>query len=71
MVFVVFRFRCEGDSPPVGILLCTDKDIVVAEYALGGLSTNIFASNYVKYIPDREQLIRQVEYVLNQNKISE
>ncbi len=60
----------EGDNPPIGILLCTDKDIVVAEYALGGLSTNSFASTYVKYIPDREQLIRQVEYVLSQNKIS-
>jgi len=36
--------------------------------ALGGLSTNIFASTYVKYIPDKEQLIKQVEYVLNKNK---
>ncbi len=61
----------EGDNPPIGILLCTDKDIVVAEYALGGLSTNIFASTYVKYIPNKEQLIRQVEYVLSQNRESE
>ncbi|WP_343216275.1 DUF1016 domain-containing protein [Clostridium frigoris] len=58
----------EGDNPPIGILLCTSKDEIVAEYALGGLSTNIFVSTYVKYIPDKEQLIKQVEYVLNKNK---
>ena len=33
----------EHDNPPIGIILCTDKDSVAAEYALGGLSNNIFA----------------------------
>lgn len=55
----------EHDNPPIGIILCTDKDSVAAEYALGGLSNNIFASRYVSYIPDKEQLIAQVEAVLN------
>lgn len=53
------------DNPPVGIILCTEKDRITAEYALGGLSNNIFASRYVLYIPNREQLIAQVEAVLN------
>lgn len=52
------------DNPPIGIILCTDKDSVTAEYALGGLSNNIFASRYVLYMPNKEQLIRQVEAVL-------
>lgn len=52
------------DNPPIGIILCTDKDNVAAEYALGGLSNNIFASRYVLYMPDKEQLIKQVEEVL-------
>lgn len=56
----------EYDNPPIGIILCTDKDSVAAEYALGGLSNNIFASRYVSYIPDKEQLIAQVESVLNE-----
>lgn len=56
----------EHDAPPIGIILCTDKDSVAAEYALGGLSNNIFASRYVSYIPDKEQLIKQVEAVLNE-----
>ena len=58
----------EGDNPPIGILLCKGKDEIVAEYAIGGLSTNIFASTYVKYIPEKEQLIKQMEYVLRKNR---
>lgn len=56
----------EHDNPPIGIILCTDKDSVSAEYALGGLSNNIFASRYVSYIPGKEQLIEQVEAVLRE-----
>ena len=52
------------DNPPIGIILCTDRDSVTAEYALGGLSNNIFASRYVLYMPNKEQLIAQVEQVL-------
>ena len=53
-----------GDNPPIGIILCTDKDNVSAEYALGGLSNNIFASTYTYVIPEKEKLIAQVEAVL-------
>ena len=56
----------ELDNPPIGIILCTDKDSIAAEYALGGLSNNIFASRYVSYIPNKEQLIAQVEAVLKE-----
>jgi predicted nuclease of restriction endonuclease-like (RecB) superfamily len=56
----------ENDNPPIGIILCTDKDSVDAEYALGGLSNNIFASRYTYYIPNKEELIKQVETVLKE-----
>ena len=56
----------DGDNPPIGIILCTDKNNVTAEYALGGLSNNIFASTYTYVIPDKERLIEQVEAVLNE-----
>lgn len=52
------------DNPPIGIILCTEKDGVTAEYALGGLSNNVFASRYVLYMPNKEQLIAQVEAVI-------
>ena len=53
------------DNPPIGIILCSDKDSITAEYALGGLSNNIFASRYVLYMPNKDQLIAQVEAVLD------
>ena len=56
------------DNPPIGIILCTEKDSITAEYALGGLSSNIFASRYVLYMPNKEQLIAQVEAVLEKRK---
>ena len=54
----------ETDNEPIGIILCTDKDSIQAEYALGNLSNQIFASKYTLYIPDREVLEEQVERVL-------
>ncbi len=58
----------QDDNPPIGIILCTEKDSVTAEYALGSLSNNIFASRYVLYMPNKEQLIAQVEAVLEKRK---
>jgi predicted nuclease of restriction endonuclease-like (RecB) superfamily len=54
----------ESDNPPIGIILCTDKDSLGAEYALGGLNNNIFASKYTYVIPEKKELIAQVEAVL-------
>jgi len=58
----------EHDAEPIGIILCTDKDHIQAEYALGGLSNQIFASKYTLYIPNREELELQVERVLEEYK---
>ncbi|NLL72758.1 MAG: DUF1016 domain-containing protein [Clostridiales bacterium] len=54
----------KDDNKPIGIILCTDKDALTVEYALGGLSSNIFASKYTYYIPDKEKLIAEVERVV-------
>ena len=54
----------ENDNPPIGIILCTDRNFPGAEYALGGLNNNIFASKYTYVIPKREELVAQVEAVL-------
>ena len=58
----------DTDNEPIGIILCTDKDSIQAEYALGSLSNKIFASKYTLYIPNREQLEEQVERVLRNYK---
>lgn len=58
----------EEDNNPIGIVLCAEKDEIVAEYSLEGLNNNIFASQYTYYIPDKEQLIKEVEKVLRENE---
>lgn len=56
------------DNPPIGIILCTDKNHVRAEYALGGLNNSIFASTYTLNLPDKEQLEEQVRRTIEANE---
>lgn len=59
------EIKDEFDKETIGIILCKGKKEVTMEYALGGLSNNIFASTYTYYIPNKEELINEVEKVLN------
>lgn len=52
------------DNPPIGIILCKDKNNIAAEYALGGINNQLFASKYTLYIPAKEILIDQVRKAL-------
>jgi predicted nuclease of restriction endonuclease-like (RecB) superfamily len=56
----------EGDSPPIGILLCTQKDHALVEYALAGMDNQLFVSKYQLHLPDREQLRQEVERTLKE-----
>ncbi len=58
----------EHDNKPIGIILCKSKKEIAMEYALGGLENNVFASTYTYYIPNKEQLINEVEKALSENK---
>ena len=33
-----------GENPPVGLILCAEKDNAVAKYALGGLCNKVLAA---------------------------
>jgi len=46
----------EGDNPPIGILLCTDKSDELVEYATYGIDEQIFISKYLVELPSKEQL---------------
>ncbi len=46
----------EGDNPPVGLLLCTQKDHPLAEYALAGMDNHLFVSKYQLELPNTEKL---------------
>jgi len=51
----------DGDNPPVGILLCTQKDQTLVEYALAGMDNNLFVSRYQLELPSKEQMQRFLE----------
>ncbi len=48
----------QGDNPPIGILLCTDKDQTLVEYALAGMDNNLFVSKYQLELPGKEEMQR-------------
>lgn len=52
--------RTQDDNPPIGILLCTDHDRTLVEYALAGMSGEVFVSKYQLQLPDAELLQRQI-----------
>jgi predicted nuclease of restriction endonuclease-like (RecB) superfamily len=51
----------EGDTPPVGILLCTKKDHALVEYALAGMDNGLFVSRYQLELPKKEEMQRFIE----------
>lgn len=51
----------EGDNPPIGILLCTDKNHALAEYALAGMDNNLFISKYMLDLPKKEDMQAFIE----------
>jgi len=52
--------RGEGDNPTVGLILCAEKDEVVARYSILHESQQLFASKYMLYLPTEEELRREL-----------
>jgi len=46
----------EGDNPPVGLILCGDKDEALAKYATSGMDNHLFVSKYLVKLPEKEVL---------------
>jgi len=51
----------DGDNPPVGILLCTDRDHTLVEYALAGMDNDLFVSKYQLELPDKDAMQEFIE----------
>lgn len=49
------------ENPPVGLILCAQKDEAVARYALEGLPNKVMASEYRTTLPDEELLASEIE----------
>ena len=46
----------EGDNPPIGIILCGDKDDTLVEYATSGMDDQLFVSKYLVKLPEKKLL---------------
>ncbi|TSA16940.1 DUF1016 domain-containing protein [bacterium] len=51
----------DGENPPVGLILCAEKDTAVAKYALEGLPNKVLAAEYKLALPDEKRLVRELE----------
>ena len=50
-----------AENPPIGIVLCAEKNEAVVKYTLPVGDRKIFASRYKMYLPSEEELAREME----------
>ena len=50
----------EDENPPVGLILCAQKDEAVARYALEGLANKVLAAEYRTTLPDEKLLASEI-----------
>lgn len=55
----------EGDNPPIGIVLGAYKDQLLMEYATQGIENNLFVSKYQLYLPNKDELQKELEKLLD------
>ncbi len=46
----------EGDQPPIGILLCTQKNHEMVKYALSDMNNSLFVSRYQVQLPAQDEM---------------
>src|SRR5690606_5655279 len=49
------------ENPPVGLILCAEKDHAVAKYALEGLPNKVLATEYRTTLPKERVLVEAIE----------
>ncbi len=50
-----------GENPPVGLILCAERDHAVARYALEGLPNKVLAAEYRMTLPQESLLAEEIE----------
>lgn len=54
----------EGDNEPIGIVLGSSKNKVMMEYAMQGITNQLFTARYQLYLPKREELEHEIQRIL-------
>ena len=60
--------NAEGDNEPFGIVLGSRHDRLTMEYALEGISNNLFVSRYQLYLPNKAELQEQLNQLMDSNE---
>ena len=55
------------DNQPIGIILSHNKDELLVEYATYGMDSNLFVSKYELYLPNRNELQKLVNNILEKD----
>ncbi len=55
------RWTQPDENPPVGLILCAEKDDAVAKYALEGLPNKVLTREYKLTLPDEKLLAAEIE----------
>lgn len=55
----------EGDNEPIGIVLGAAKDHILVEYATDSISNQLFVSKYQLCLPDKKQLEKELNKLLD------
>lgn len=50
----------QDDNPPIGLLLCTDYGETTVQYAIEGLSQNLFVSKYRLQLPSEDEIRKNI-----------
>ncbi|MGB8535429.1 MAG: PDDEXK nuclease domain-containing protein [Acidobacteriaceae bacterium] len=50
-----------GENPPVGLILCTEKGVAEARYALDNLPNKVLAAEYRTVLPDEKLIAQELE----------
>lgn len=53
--------KSEKDNPTIGILLCTETDKTIARYSVLNENKQLFASQYMDYLPTEKELEEEIE----------
>lgn len=62
------EMNVDGDNPPIGIVLGADADKLTMQYAMEGISNQLFAAKYQLYLPSREELQSQLDRIIRKQE---
>ncbi|MCL2603933.1 MAG: PDDEXK nuclease domain-containing protein [Defluviitaleaceae bacterium] len=56
------KIKQDNDAPTIGIVLCAGKDETIAKYSVLADKANLYAANYLSYLPTEDELKTEIKY---------